>query len=261
MGRLDKLEDQEYFSLDYFYMRDKESGDRDRNSDRERQRDREELRNREEQRESAQQRENAQQREAEKSRETERDRERQRERDRSRESDTEKSINEMERERSLNITERFEHRRARPLVYAMSRLFVNLSYAIVGALVLSLLVQAFAASAEVGVKSLAAAALPPLVITYLTLFTRLLRPQDNIPDIALFLASAVWIIAMLLLVDFLKAYPGNGLPFGVFALSLTLSGLIFINKYVPFSSVLSNAFGIVVGVLIYTLVFGITYRT
>lgn len=172
----------------------------------------------------------------------------------------EKSVNDMERERSLDVTEQFERRRARPLVYAMSRLLVNLSYAIVGALVLSLLAQAFTAGADVGVKSLAAAALPPLVLTYLTLFTRLFRPQDNIPDIALFLASAAWIIAMLVLVNFLSDYPSYGLPFGVFALSITLSGLIFVNKFVPFSSALSNAFGITVGVLIYTLLFGVTYR-
>jgi len=177
-----------------------------------------------------------------------------------RDRDAEKSADEMERERSLDVTDRFEHRRPRPLVYAMSRLLVNLSYAIVGALVVSALVQAFIAGAEIGVKSLAAAALPPLVITYLTLFTRLLRPRGNIPDIALFISSAAWIIAMLLLVDFLSDYPSYGIPLGVLALSLTLSGLVFVNKYTPFSSTLSNAFGIVVGVLIYTLIFGITFR-
>jgi hypothetical protein len=172
----------------------------------------------------------------------------------------EKSTDEPEQNRSLDVTERFERRRARPLVYAMSSLLVNLSYAIVGALIISLLVQAFAVNLEVGVKSLAAAALPPLVVTYLTLFTRLFRPQDNIPDIALFLASAAWMIAMLVLVNFLSDYPNYGLPFGVFALSITLSGLVFVNKFVPFSSALSNAFGITVGVLLYTLLFGLTYR-
>lgn len=196
VAQLGKLDEQEYFSLNYFYMKDR---------------------------------------------------------------DAEKSADELERDRSLDVTENFQRRTTRPLVYAMSRLLVNLSYAIVVALVLSLLVQAFMASAEVGIKSLAAAALPPLVITYLTLFTRLFRPQSNIPDIALFLSAAAWIIAMLVLVNFLGDYPSYGIPFGVFALSTTLSGLIFINKYVPFSSALSSAFGIVVGVLIYTLLFGFTY--
>lgn len=178
-----------------------------------------------------------------------------------RDRDAEQSADEMERERSLDITEQFEQRRPRPLVYAMSRLLVNLSYAIIGALIISLLVRGFAAGAEIGIKSLAAAALPPLIITYITLFTRLFRPQSNIPDIALFISSTVWMIAMLLLVDFLGGYPSYGIPLGILALSITLSGLIFLNKYIPFSSSLSNAFGIVVGVLIYTLMFGITYRT
>jgi hypothetical protein len=173
--------------------------------------------------------------------------------------DRDKPVDELESDRALDVTAQFRDRKPRPLIYALSRLLVTLSYAIVGSLIVSLIGQAFATNPEEGLKCLAAAALPPLVITYFALFTRSVRPPRHIPEMSLFVAAAAWMIAMLLLVNYLNSYATAGIPLGVLALSITLSGLIYLNKHIPFSATLSCSYGIVAGLLLYTLLFGIQF--
>jgi hypothetical protein len=173
--------------------------------------------------------------------------------------DREESVDEMESNRALDVEAKLQNRKPRPLIYALSRLLVTLSYAIVGSLIVSLIAQAFTLSLEAGLKCLAAAALPPLVITYFALFTQSFRRPRHISEISLFVAAAAWMIAMLLLVNYLNQYATYGIPLGVLALSITLSGLIYLNKHIPFSATLSCSYGIVAGLLLYTLLFGITF--
>jgi hypothetical protein len=173
--------------------------------------------------------------------------------------DRNKSVDEMESERALDVEAELRERKPRPLIYALSRLLVTLSYAIVGSLIVSLIAQAFTTSIEAGLKCLAAAALPPLVVTYFALFTDSFRPPRHIPEISLFISAAAWMIAMLLLVNYLYSYATYGIPLGVLALATTLSGLIFLNKHIPFSATLSCSYGIVAGLLLYTLLFGVAF--
>ena len=170
--------------------------------------------------------------------------------------DIEKDASSLERERMHDVTEDFRNRKPRPLSAALSRLLITLSYAIVSSLILSLLVQAFTRSTEAGIRSLAAATLPPLVITYLTLFNRSFRPPQNVSRSGLYIISTIWMIAMLFLTNYFTNYAG-GISVGVLILSITLSGLIFLNKHIPFPAALSSSFGIVTGLLLYALIFGI----
>lgn len=170
----------------------------------------------------------------------------------------EKSGSELERERIQDLSDRFDKSRSRPLIYALSKLLVVLAHAIIASLMLSLIFQSFVLNGQVGVRSLAASALPPLIITYLNLYNRSFRPSPNLSKTFLYFAAALWMMAMLLLINYLSNYyPGYGMPLGVLLLSTTLSGLIFLNKHIPFPSSLSCSFGIVTGLLVYTLLFGI----
>lgn len=170
--------------------------------------------------------------------------------------DRQNDASHLERQRMQGLVNQIENRRPTPLVHAMSRLLITLSYAIISALIFSLVVQAFTLGGEAVLRSLAAAALPPLVIAYLAIFKRSFRPPTNISRTGLYIASTGWMIAMLMLTNYLTTTVDYGISLGILALSITLSGLIFLNKYIPFASALSCSFGIVTGLLLYALVFG-----
>lgn len=150
--------------------------------------------------------------------------------------------------------------RSRPLIYALNRLLITLAHALVVSLTLILIGQSFALNAETGIRSLAAAALPAIIITYLAFFSQSLSPPTNIPPLVCFLAAMVWMIILLVIINVLNTYAYNyGLPTGVFTLSITFSILVLLAKNIPFPSILSTSYGIVSGLLIYTLIFGIPF--
>ncbi|NJR63713.1 MAG: hypothetical protein HC769_36045 [Cyanobacteria bacterium CRU_2_1] len=149
-------------------------------------------------------------------------------------------------------------RQPRPLAVAFNRLLVTLSFAILLSLIVSLVAQAFSASAELGIRSLAAAILPALIIAYATVFGRPSRPSSQFPAIGLFFFTGTWMIALLFFINFVNSYSSHGNLLSVFALSVTLSALVLLTKFVPFSSLLSCSYGIIAGVLLYTLIFGLS---
>ena len=150
--------------------------------------------------------------------------------------------------------------RSRPLIHAMNRLFITLAHALIVSINLILIVQAFSLDAETGVRSLAAAALPPIIITYLAFFTRSLRSPNHLSPVVFYFFAAVWMITLLLLINVLTRYQYTyGIPTGIFALSTTFSFLIYLARNIPFPSLLSTSYGIVSGLLIYTLIFGIPF--
>lgn len=151
-----------------------------------------------------------------------------------------------------------EGRRSRPLIYALSKLLVTLAYAIFVSMILNLIVQSFVISGEIGIKSLAAGTLPPLLITYVTLYNRSFRPPQHIPEGLLFVIFTVWMVAVLVMINYLNTNPNVGTPIGVLILSTTLSILVFLNKHINFAGTLSCAFGVVTGFLVYALMFGIS---
>jgi hypothetical protein len=150
--------------------------------------------------------------------------------------------------------------RSRPLVHALNRLLITLSHALLVSTSIILIVQSFALNIETGVRSLAAAALPPIIITYLTFFTRSLRAPVQLPPVLYFFIAAIWMITLLILVTVLTEYGYSyGYTVGVFIFSLTFSGLLILSRNIPFPSLLSTSYGIVSGLLVYTLIFGIPF--
>jgi hypothetical protein len=150
--------------------------------------------------------------------------------------------------------------RSRPLIYALNRLLITLSNALIVSLALILIGQSFTLDAEIGIRSLAAAALPAIIITYLAFFTRSFTPPTDVSPVGCFLIAAIWMITLLILINILNTYAYSyGLPTGVFLLSTTFSLLIFLTRNISFPSILSTSYGIVSGLLIYTLIFGVPF--
>jgi hypothetical protein len=150
--------------------------------------------------------------------------------------------------------------RSRPLLHALNRMLITLAYALIVSLALILIGQSFTLDAETGVRSLAAAALPAIIITYLAFFARALPVPTTASPAIFFLVAMLWMIFLLVLITVLNTYAYHyGLSVGVFALSTTLSFLIFLSRNISFPSILSTSYGIVSGLLIYTLFFGIPF--
>jgi hypothetical protein len=153
-----------------------------------------------------------------------------------------------------------ESRRNRPLVYALNWFVVVIAYAAMVGLLLSAIAQAFIVSPEAGLKSIAAAALPPIILTYSNFFSRLAKRPEQAVEINLFLIAVLWIIMLLLFVNLITARFGYGVPLSELAISLTLSGLFYFNRWVSRPSMLSCAYGILSGFLVYLLIFGLPSR-
>lgn len=151
-------------------------------------------------------------------------------------------------------------RKNRPLVYAINRLVIVASIAAVAGLLLSAVTQSFGVNLEVGFRSLAAAALPPIVLTYSSFFSRSVKPPDRILEVNLFAIALVWILGLLILSNFIADQFGNTIPLGEFLISLTLSTLFYFTKRLSTRSLLSCSYGILSGFLLYILIFGIPSR-
>ncbi len=83
---------------------------------------------------------------------------------------------------SQELAEEEVRKRTHPIAYALNRVVVSLSNAVLGGTLLSLLIQAFSLNVEFGVRSLATAALPPILIAYLAFFTRAFRSPQPASD-------------------------------------------------------------------------------
>lgn len=149
-------------------------------------------------------------------------------------------------------------RKSRPLIYAFNRIVIVTSLAILGSLLLNLMFQAFVLDIEAGLRSFAAVALPPLIISYVAFFNQAVRPQSSLPDVGFFVVFAAWMLILMVVQDIVHNYLHNAVPLGEFVLSLTLSILAFIARYIPFRSLLSCSYGILSGFLMYILIFGLS---
>lgn len=155
------------------------------------------------------------------------------------------------------MTDQPDRRKSRPLIYALNRLLITFSYAILAAIIVTLVVRAFSMGAEIGVKSLAAAALPPIIITYIALFSRrTFNPSDRFSPVGFYFIFLLWMIALMIVINFVDSYLSYAVPLGIVISSLTLSGLVFLTRKLSFVQLLSCSYGIVSGLLIYTLLFG-----
>jgi hypothetical protein len=162
--------------------------------------------------------------------------------------------------RSPDQSDNREIRKSRPLVYALNRLVVVVAIATLVGLLLSAVVQAFAINPEVGLKSLAATALPPIILTYSNFFSRPIQPQQRVLEVNLFALALIWILVLLILVNFVTLQFNHTIPLGEFLISLTLSGWYYFTKRLSNRSQLSCSYGILSGFLLYLLIFGLPSR-
>lgn len=117
------------------------------------------------------------------------------------------------------------------------------------------LVKAFGLGAQPGIRSLAGALLPIIIVTFIYVFRRdLLASLGRIPTLVSFLcAMATGILTLALIRGF--AY-SSGMPVIQVMLSGCMSILVF--SYVTFegAKMLSYYFGMIVGFLLYIIIFG-----
>jgi hypothetical protein len=154
-------------------------------------------------------------------------------------------------------TSNMEDRKSRPLIYALNRFAITIAIAAIVGLLIGAVVEAFAVNPEVGVRSFAAAALPPIVITYSSFFSRSVKPPERALEVNLYALALSWVLVLLIMVDFISSRFNHTIPLGEFLISLTLSGLIYFIKKLSFKSRLSCAYGILSGFLVHVLIFGL----
>lgn len=148
-------------------------------------------------------------------------------------------------------------RKNRPLIYAANRFAITIAVATIIGLLIGSVIEAFTISPEVGVRSFAAAALPPIIITYSSFFSRSVKPPEQALETNLYALALSWVLVLLIVVDFVNDRFNHSIPLGEFLISLTLSGLIYSIKRLSLKSRLSCAYGILSGFLVHVLIFGL----
>jgi hypothetical protein len=155
---------------------------------------------------------------------------------------------------------------AQSLRYTLNRIMVMVAQLILAGLLLNLIIQAFSLNAETGVRSLAATVLPLLVTGYISFSNRspdkpknVLRLPHGMLNIIPFVLSAIWMIFLMLFTRYTVLYFNRSVPLGEVALSITLSLFILVADQIPFKSLVGCAYGIISGLLIYVLIFGLAF--
>jgi len=147
--------------------------------------------------------------------------------------------------------------KSRPLLYALNWFVVMIAISSILGLLLSAIAQSFGMGPDVGLRSLAAAILPPMLTTYRSFFSRSTRPVSRALEQNLFVISILWIVMLLVLLNLMALRFQHRLPLGEFATSLTLSGMFYFNHHLSSRSIVSCAYGILSGLVLYLLVFGL----
>ena len=155
------------------------------------------------------------------------------------------------------LREERRSRQTRPLAHAFNRIIISLANAVLAGTLLSQTIKAFAMNGELGIRSLATAALPPIVVAYFAFFSRGVKPAQRSSEISYFLVFAGWIMLLLMFINFEGVTYNLGMLLGQFALSTTLSIWILLARSLSFRAVLSSSYGILSGFLLYILLFGI----
>ena len=149
---------------------------------------------------------------------------------------------------------------AQSLRQTLNRLIIMAARVILAGLLLNLIIQAFAVSSQTGVKSLAAAILPLLIAGYISFSTKSrssLGTTHEIVDIIFYIMSGIWMIFLLVLTRYAVISSDRGMPLGEVVISVTFSIFMLITGRIPFKSLVACAYGIISGLLIYVLIFGL----
>lgn len=127
-------------------------------------------------------------------------------------------------------------------------LFILIAY------MLTFVVFSFGISFTAGLRSLAAAILPFAVLTYLRLFTKLLRSRRRMPLFNLYFLFTVWTIFLL---GFTQSLYGFAFPLAELMFSITLAATSIRYSNQSVSTFLSCCYGIITGSLIYVIFAGL----
>jgi hypothetical protein len=149
---------------------------------------------------------------------------------------------------------------AQSLGYTFNRFMVILARLIIVGLIANLTIKAFLVSPEAGFKSIAAIILPLLVTGYISFSNKahhLTRPPSEVLNVFLYLFSAGWLLALMVLIRYVVYYSNRSLPIGEFALAITLSIFVFISERVAFKPLVACSYGLVSGFLFFILIFGV----
>lgn len=118
-------------------------------------------------------------------------------------------------------------------------------------------VQAFAMDFWTGLRSVAASLLPVLVSLYITFFTELAAPPNQVPLFNVFFIASVWTLLLFLMIELANS---PTFPIAELGLSVTSALMLLSYRRVSPQGFLSYAYGIVVGFLIYIILLGGTVR-
>lgn len=148
---------------------------------------------------------------------------------------------------------------AQSLNYAFNRIIINLARILLISLLLTLLVQAFGVDFQSGIRSLVAIILPPFIITYIAFRVHSPKPKRWLLDTNLYIFAALWMFLLQLTTNYVINRYGHTVPYGEITFSGTLSILVFWSGSLPFQKLVAASHGVIVGVLIYTLIFGFRF--
>ncbi|MGF1497010.1 MAG: hypothetical protein ACFB8W_09335 [Elainellaceae cyanobacterium] len=144
----------------------------------------------------------------------------------------------------------------RPLALKiLNRLVVALSFGVLLSFLIFLAVNSFRVSFFMGMRSISAGFLPPLVITYLAFFTERFKGtyRNYIPNINLFVISTLW--TLMLMAGFAGLYDAESLlvvPVVELLFSFTLIVLVTFYKGKDYATALGASYGILTGVIAFS---------
>ncbi|MBE9069637.1 hypothetical protein IQ260_23610 [Leptolyngbya cf. ectocarpi LEGE 11479] len=116
----------------------------------------------------------------------------------------------------------------------------------------------FSTGTTAGLRSLAAAILPFATITYLRLFTKILRPrrQTKMPVFNLYFIFTVWTV---FLFGFTRSLYGFSFPLGELMFSITLAATVLRYNSHSVKAFISCCYGIITGSLVYIIFAGFPF--
>lgn len=149
-----------------------------------------------------------------------------------------------------------KQRRKRPLLKLLNNVIAISSFFFLGGMLIYLVIAAFQSGFGVGMRSLCAAALPLIGVTYLTFFVHRFHLARNnyLPRINVYILSMLWSLMLFaLFANSINSEPFFSLP--IIELLFTATLIVFILMYqgLQYATALAASYGLVSGMLVFAL--------
>lgn len=157
---------------------------------------------------------------------------------------------------AMSRSSRPPKRQQRQSVQILNRVMAISSFLILGCFLVYLVFQAFGTSLGTGIRSLCAAALPPVVVTYLAYFVHRFHLARNnyLPRISIYILSMLW--SLILFSVFANLHDSEQLlPIPIVELLFTATLVAFILMYrgLHYLTALAASYGLVSALLVFAL--------